>query len=97
MDDNILCLFDKSGIMGEPYAKIGKNVLCIDWDCDEGKRDGIRFVRRDLRDREGLFAFLDRNQFRPEYVFSFPDCTDLAVSGAPQSKTMKLIKESDDD
>lgn len=86
---NVLCLFDKSGIMGEPYTKAGHNVLCIDWDCVEGVRDGIRYVRRDLRDTFGLFAFLDR-EFRPDLVFSFPDCTDLAVSGAGHFEAKRI-------
>lgn len=99
---NVLCLFDKSGIMGEPYAKNGHNVLCLDWEADIGVHNCIHFERLDLRDRAGLIKRLDI--FKPDIVYSFPDCTDLAVSGAAhfeakrqrdpqfQSKAIELFK-----
>lgn len=77
---HVLCLFDKSGIMGQPWASEGHKVTCVDWAVDEGIRNGIHFIRRDLRDIQGLFDHLDGEP--PSIVFSFPDCTDLAVSGA---------------
>jgi hypothetical protein len=77
---NVLCLFDKSGLMGKPFAERGCRVLCIDWEADERTAGGIVYERHDLRMREALFDRLD--VFKPDIVFSFPDCTDLAVSGA---------------
>ena len=76
----LLCLFDKSGIFGKDWADAGHKVVCLDWEADEGFRDGILYKRHDLRDLESLFNDLDASP--PDVVVSFPDCTDLAVSGA---------------
>lgn len=76
----LLCLFDKSGIMGKDWADAGHHVTCIDWDVEAGHRDGIDFIRMDLRNHDRLFEILDC--LPPSIVVSFPDCTHLAVAGA---------------
>lgn len=78
---HLLCLFDKSGIFGKDWADAGHMVTCVDWEADEGFRGGILYRRIDLRDRAALYTFLSERG-RPDIVVSFPDCTNLAVSGA---------------
>jgi len=77
---HLLCLFDKSGIAGKDWADAGHTVTCIDWEADQGFCDGVNYLRMDLRQRQTLFDLLDRSH--PDCVISFPDCTDIAVSGA---------------
>ena len=72
-------VFEKTGLMARPWAEAGYNAICIDIDADEGRRDGIEFVKADIRD-----WIPDRKLVEEGVVFyvAFPPCDHLAVSGA---------------
>jgi hypothetical protein len=70
-----LGLYEKSGIMARPWAEAGYRCICVDIDGTPGIRDGVEYVRADIRDYtppNGVYSF----------VAAFPPCTHLAGSGA---------------
>lgn len=85
-------LFDGSGIMGLPWAEAGHTVYCFNADdADHGdyaavgakvSHSNIHYINAWLDD--GFIAEAVDGAFgsRPDIVFAFPPCTDLAVSGA---------------
>ncbi|EPF6610214.1 DNA cytosine methyltransferase [Klebsiella aerogenes] len=83
----IWSLFDGSGIMGLPWAEAGHDVYCFN--SDEGNHGGYEAIRMNhpkiryvnLWIDEG-FAAATAAMKRPDFIFSFPDCTELAASGA---------------
>lgn len=88
----IWSLFDGSGIMAKPWADAGHKCYCFNADdADHGsydsfgakiKHDNIQYINvwidADFTQKaiSGAFGPL------PDIIFSFPPCTDLAVSGA---------------
>ena len=83
----VVSLFDESGNMGRPWAEEGAIVHCFDiQNADRAERmefvgEGIIFYHpHDLMDD----LVLERIQewVKPDIIFGFPPCTDLAVSGA---------------
>jgi hypothetical protein len=61
--------------MAEPWARAGFDCICVDVNAEPGVRDGVEFVRADVRSYWppiGEYAF----------VAAFPPCTHLAASGA---------------
>lgn len=71
-----LGLCEKTGIMARPWVEAGHQAVCVDLNAQEGFRDGVSYIRADIRtwtppeDEDWLFCA------------AFPPCTDLAVSGA---------------
>lgn len=94
-------LFDGSGIMGLPWAEAGHTVYCFNADdADHGdyaaagakvSHSNIRYVNAWLDEAfisaavDGVFGS------RPDIVFAFPPCTDLAVSGAAHFEQKKKL------
>lgn len=88
MKKTIWCLFDGSGLMGQPWAEDGHAVYCFN--ADEGNH-GEYFVkvRHPLINYVNLWIdhrfhneALKMGVPPPDFIFAFPDCTELAVSGA---------------
>lgn len=75
---NVISLFDESGNMLQPWAKAGHSCIAIDILNKDGviDEDGILYLNRDLSVPNIL------KDLKPDIVFGFPPCTDLAVSGA---------------
>jgi hypothetical protein len=71
----VLSLCDRTGNAVRPWAAAGWECWCVDVQHDgDTTRDGIRFIREDVR------RFLPPKDIA--IVFAFPPCTNLAVSGA---------------
>jgi hypothetical protein len=77
-------LFDMTGNMVRPLANMGYECLVFDLQnvdhieaCSNG--GSIQFIKADLLDSKWLELIKARS---PAIVYSFPPCTDLAVSGA---------------
>ena len=68
---NVICLFDESGIMGEPWRQAGHNIIQVDLKAG----DGIY---------EWMPTLAQANDVA--FVCAFPPCTDLSVSGAAHFK-----------
>ncbi len=84
----IWSLFDGSGIMGLPWAEAAHTVYCFN--SDEGNH-GAYHVKMEHENLRYVNCWISKNfPYKPELtgipkpqmIFAFPDCTDLAVSGA---------------
>lgn len=72
----ILSLCDKTGNMVRPWADAGYECLCVDLQHDgERQEDFINFISADIRFWMPPPGYYD-------FVFAFPPCTNLSVSGA---------------
>ena len=85
----IWSLFDGSGIMGLPWAEAGHTVYCFN--ADEGNHGRYEPIRMKHENIKYVNCWISENFPykpeltgipKPERIFAFPDCTDLAVSGA---------------
>lgn len=106
----IWSLFDGSGIMGLPWAENGHTVYCFNADeANHGEykikmqHENLHYINcwineffEDYAASIGLGA--------PDIIFAFPDCTEMAVSGAKHKYTSlhslhmaKMIKRLGDD
>ncbi len=81
-------LFDGSGIMGLPWAEYGHTVYCFN--SDEGNH-GEFLIRMEHPLINYVNTWIDSDFLIkqellgtpvPDIIFAFPDCTELAVSGA---------------
>ncbi len=91
---NVVSLFDYTGNMVRPWAEAGHHCTIVDV---QHEREGmiehfesggsIMALRIDLSDITNV-AKLARWK-RPEIIFSFPPCTDLAISGACRFKAKR--------
>lgn len=82
-------LFDGSGIMGLPWAEAGCDVYCFNADdADHGAYESVKanhpkinyvnmWIDKDLQIKCEILGIP-----KPDIIFAFPPCTDLAVSGA---------------
>lgn len=79
----VLSLFDESGNMGRPWAEQGDAVYCVDIlnkpRFESVGKGFIAFLNKDLTDEANQDLLLE---LRPDIIFGFPPCTDLAVSGS---------------
>lgn len=81
----VVSLFDESGNMGRPWAEAGSSVHCFDIE-NTGK--DVEYVGRGTITYYDLDLSQDNNirliaaVLKPDIIFGFPPCTDLAVSGA---------------
>lgn len=88
----IWSLFDGSGLMGLPWAENGNTVICFNADhADHGSYEaiGARVAHKNITytpawiDRKFLRTAIEgKYGAKPDVIFAFPPCTDLAVSGA---------------
>lgn len=97
--DIVVCLFDTSGVMGEPWRAAGFRVIRLDLFNDQRFRipkpgesvpaqaDLLKGVPSEMMEP----TFLERVAF----VAAFPPCTHLAVSGARWFKGKGLRKLAD--
>lgn len=92
-------LFDLTGVMSKPWREAGYNALIVDLQHDEGlvsAGDGLWKLRADLR--SGYEAVVAAVEQIPNsgiaFVFAFPPCDHLAVSGARWFKGKGLRKLS---
>ncbi|HBT8980383.1 TPA: DNA cytosine methyltransferase [Klebsiella pneumoniae] len=93
MNKVIYCMYDGSGIAGLPWAEAGFNVYCFN--ADEGDH-GEYFIKMQHPNLHYINIWIDKD-FRlkvkdmgipdPNFIFAFPDCTNVAVSGAQHEKT----------
>lgn len=80
-------LFDGSGIMGWKWALNGYKVYCFNFDA--GDHGGYEAVRVKHENIIYVNSWIDESfnpevagYPRPDIIFAFPPCTDMAVSGA---------------
>lgn len=73
----VLSLFDFTGNMVRPWAEAGYDCTIVDLQHQQTGRgdDGINRIRADVLDWDWHGSDI-------EFVFAFPPCTDLAISGA---------------
>lgn len=81
----VLSLFDYTGIMVEPWAEAGHVCICVDHQHPHYAKmprfiEGGNIYKVNY-DVWGITRY-SLNWPRPDIIFSFPPCTDLAVSGA---------------
>lgn len=81
----VISLFDESGNMVRPWAEVGCSCYCFDIVNPRQERieqvghGEIHYRHIDFRTTEALQQVRD---CKPDILFGFPPCTDLAVSGA---------------
>lgn len=87
----IWSLFDGSGIMGLPWAMDGHEVYCFNADdADHGEyvvkmhHDNIHYINQWI---EPGFDF----DVKPDIIFAFPSCTELAGSGEKHERDEQAI------
>lgn len=80
----VVSLFDSTGYMVAPWAEAGFRCYCFDISTNAPRSrvypsgGRITWLHADLR-ASAAISFV--KQLRPSILFSFPPCTDLAVSG----------------
>ena len=86
--DVVVSLYDFTGEAVRPWAEAGFHCFCYDIQhTEEGRverveRGTITFLRADLHDAAVLRGIGLTHAGRAAFMFAFPVCTDLAVSGA---------------
>ena len=90
----IWSLFDGSGIMVKPWADAGCECYCFNYDgANHGSYEPIRVKHENIEYVNCWIddSFLSNPQVdacpNPDIIFAFPDCTELAVSGAKHGHT----------
>lgn len=84
MNDYVLSFCDRTGNMVKPWAEAGYPCICFDWQ---------HSIRRDRVEGNITYRWADVRALTPEdlpqnvaLAFAFPDCTNLALSGARDFK-----------
>lgn len=102
----IWSLFDGSGIMGLDWAKAGHTVFCFNADtADHGEYEikmqhpNLHYVNHwidEAFDPVGAVVYLDGNRQvvveKPDMIFAFPSCTELAHSGAQHERDESAVE-----
>jgi len=91
-----LFLFDYTGIMAMPWAEAGYSCLCIDSQHPKGNtpskvHKNIIFVGLEINVDMPIFQIRKLTSHIPDFIFGFPPCTDLAVSGAAHFKKKAAV------
>lgn len=93
----IWSLFDGSGIMGFPWAEYGHTVYCFN---SSSGNHGEYVGRKEHPCVHHVDIWIDSDFMEkceklgipaPDFVFAFPDCTELAVSGAKHESHTSLV------
>ena len=96
MKDLAVFLFDKTGVMAQPWVESGHMALIVDIQHPEGLTtdDGVLFrLGCDLRNGFDLSAVRGLPAYgKVAFAFAFPPCDHLAVSGARWFKGKGLRK-----
>jgi hypothetical protein len=79
MKGNIVFLYSCSHYAGEPWERAGFTVYNFDLHNKNEWRNGQFFFEADMREAKFQAAVL---ALKPVFLGSFPECTDLALSGA---------------
>ncbi len=87
---NVLSLCDRTGIMVKPWAEAGHDCLTVDLQESSHDHKNISHSNWDVRKFLEVFYGLGGapqgpkilDPWKPDIVFAFPPCTDLAGSGA---------------
>lgn len=93
----IWSLFDGSGIMGMPWAEYGHTVYCFNASSgNHGKYAGRKehplvhhvdmWIDGDFAEKCATMSIPN-----PDIIFAFPDCTELAVSGARHKSHTSIV------
>lgn len=72
-------LFEESGVLAREFVERGCCAICVDLDADRGERDGVVYVREDVR------HWIPPRQIVEDgvvFLAAFPPCDHVAVSGA---------------
>lgn len=92
----IWSLFDGSGIMGLPWAEAGHHVYCFNADeADHGeysikmKHSNLIYVNKFITPDSDFSEYP-----RPDIIFSFPSCTELAGSGEQHQRNPYAVLEA---
>lgn len=92
----VVSLFDESGNMGRPWAERGAKVICYDL-LNQAQVEtfpsggSLERYRCDLNSDWIINRIAE--VYKPDIIFGFPPCTDLAVSGAAHFAS-KRIKDA---
>jgi hypothetical protein len=90
----IISFYDYTGEMVKPAAKAGATCFCYDIQHEYWQKEhpnatthypsggSITYLRADLHNPEVIMFEIPAEHKRVDFVFGFPVCTDLAVSGA---------------
>ena len=88
----VWCLFDGSGLMGQPWAERGYQVYCINSErADHGvykdarvEHPLIKYINYHIEPEDDLWMNFWKAGavLKPGIILAFPPCTDLASSGA---------------
>lgn len=94
----IFCLFDGSGIAGQPWAEAGYTVYCFNADGGDHGRYPHKIIHPniiyvDAWIEPGFDPVVEGYPI-PSLIIAFPPCTDMAVSGARHFKS-KAEKDPD--
>lgn len=89
MRDIVLSLFDYTGVAVQPWVNAGFKAYCFDIQHETeatvlNKQTGGALHKRglDLYDQKNLAALVQEFKGRVAFIFGFPPCQSLAVSGA---------------
>ena len=74
----VISLCDFTGIMVKPWAEAGHDCLCLDLQHPFGETTSGRITKR----RADVRTLTPSDLPKPDIIFAFPPCTNLAVSGA---------------
>lgn len=100
MSKVVWCMFDGSGIMGLPWAERGAKVYCFNADSGDHGEYKIRMEHPLI---EYVNMWIDDDFSikcdilgipKPDIIFAFPSCTDLAHSGAKHGRTDDALRVS---
>ena len=86
----VICLFDVTGLAGAPWLRAGYSVMSFDKQHSSLLRPGNWHRIPWDADADGGHAVLEyvqRSGLQPAFLWAFPPCNDLAISGALHFKS----------
>lgn len=76
----VVSMFDESAVMVRPWAEAGYDCWCFDILNDDRSEGNIHWIKADLSPGSADLDVI--RALKPDILFGFGPCTDLAVSGA---------------
>jgi hypothetical protein len=93
LKNQVISLYDYTGVAVTPWANAGYECFCYDIQHPEEGRTEltefggvIHYQRLDLHDYNFIGELVEKHGEKAAFMFAFPVCTDLAVSGAAHFK-----------